>query len=374
MRIAHVINALRVGGAEKLVITFAGEMRRRGIDFTIITLRQNDPEMLKQAAAEGARIAQFSHRKLFAPGRFKKLVDFLRAEKFDILHTHLTMANILGASAGYMVGIPVVTSLHNTTMHSQSQFLHTRLETWLLRNSVKRVLAVGWETANAHAERLKDKPILVLPNAVHTPPSLSSEERCAVRQELVNDPHAPLLIYVGRLVPQKGVRDLVTAFAVVNRSHPQARLIVAGVGPLEEELQTQIHTLGLKERARLLGPRRDVPRLLAASDLFVSAAHWEGLPVASLEAMAAGLPVVATAVGDLPRVVTPETGILTPPRAPERLAAAISALLESPEARTAAGAAAQIRIQLEFSARAWADRLLKMYSEVIREAKIDRHS
>ncbi len=368
MRIAHVINALRVGGAEKLLVTLAGELRRRGIDFTIITLRQSDPEMLALAAAEGARIAEFPHRKLWAPRRFYRLERYLRAERFSVLHTHLTMANILGAAAGRLAGTPVVTSLHNTTMRSQSLPLHHLAETWLLRTSVRRIIAVGWETARTQGARLKGRQMLVLPNAVPCPEPLTPDERRALRRELGGGaPEAPLLIFVGRLVPQKGLGDLLLAFAGVQRHHPAARLLVVGDGPLQGEVQAQAQSLGLGEQVRLLGLRGDVPRLLGACDLFVSAAHWEGLPVASLEAMAAGLPLAVTAVGDLPRVVTPETGALTPPHAPELLAEAINALLSAPARLAAAGAAAQQRARREFSAGAWAGRLLDLYDEVRQE-------
>lgn len=368
MRIAHVINALRVGGAEELLLTLAGELRRRGIDLTIITLRPSDPEMLAQAAGEGARVVAFPHRKLWAPGRFYRLQRFLRAERFSVLHTHLTMANILGTAAGRLAGTPVVTSLHNTTMRSQSMPLHSLAETWLLRTSVQRIIAVGWETARTHRARLNGKPLLVLPNAVSFPPPLSPAERSALRRELgCGNPEAPLLIFVGRLVPQKGLGDLLQAFAGVHQAHPAARLLLVGEGPLQEEVQAQVRSLGLGGQVSLLGLRSDVQRLLGACDLFVSAAHWEGLPVASLEAMAAGLPLAVTAVGDLPRVVTPETGALTPPQDPEALAEAINALLASPERRAAAGAAAQARVRREFSAEAWAGRLLDLYDEVRQE-------
>jgi glycosyltransferase involved in cell wall biosynthesis len=173
------------------------------------------------------------------------------------------------------------------------------------------------------------------------------------------------LLSVGRLEPQKGCFDLIESFALVHQKHPDARLVIAGSGSLESQVNSRINTLSLAQSVHMLGLRQDIPDLLAASDIFVSAAHWEGLPVASLEAMAAGLPLVVTSVGDLPRVVAPGTGLLVPPKDPVTLAASIVRLLEQPELRVELGAAARNHIERHYCANAWADRLLEVYAQTV---------
>jgi glycosyltransferase involved in cell wall biosynthesis len=185
-----------------------------------------------------------------------------------------------------------------------------------------------------------------------------------VRTELVGDDSRPLLISVGRLTPQKGGSDLLTAFAHVCETHPEAALIIVGDGSDLETLAEQIKALGLTNHAWLLGARSDVPRLLAASDLYVSASLFEGLPVAMLEAMAAGLPVAATDAGDVPLVVTPHAGVVVPRGEPMRLAQAFEQLLNNRKQLPEMGRAAREHVALHYSPAAWLDQLLTLYSEV----------
>lgn len=363
VRAAYMINALRVGGAEKLVVTFAQALQMRGDQLTIITLRENQTAVKSEAQAFGARVVEFSNRKVLSPRRLWQVYRFLDAENFDVLHTHLSMANIVGGICGGFAGIPVFTSLHNTTMATEDHPVYRPLETFLLRRASAQVIAVGWETAKAHQSRLGDKEIIVIPNAVPPNPGLTPQQRKALRIELAGDPQRALLIAVSRLEPQKGLHDLLRAFSILRRGHPEARLVIAGKGSLHNALQSDIQELGLTGKARLLGSRSDVPQLLAAADVYVSASHWEGLPVAVLEAMAAGLPVAATAVGDVPRVVVDGMGLLVPPHHPEQLAQALVQLLSNSAQAKAYGERARTHIESNYSMHAWADRLLDLYEK-----------
>jgi glycosyltransferase involved in cell wall biosynthesis len=294
------------------------------------------------------------------------LLRYLRRVKPDVIHTHLTMATILGAVTGTLAGVPVVTSLHNTTMRTSQKRMLSSLETFALRYLVKHVVAVGWGTAEAHRARLGGVPIEVIPNAVSIPQPSAPETRQATRSTLLGDPTPSVLLYVGRLEPQKGLFDLLDAFSQVLEVHPGTRLLIAGSGAIESQVRVRVKDLGLEKGVKMLGQRGDIPDLLAASDIFVSAAHWEGLPVASLEAMAAGLPIVVTAVGDLPRVVQPGTGLLVSPGDPGGFAACINQLLAQPELREEMGVAARNHIRCHYNAANWADRLLDVYAGVIR--------
>jgi glycosyltransferase involved in cell wall biosynthesis len=119
----------------------------------------------------------------------------------------------------------------------------------------------------------------------------------------------------------------------------------------------------LQHHVRLLGARNDVPQLLSASDVYVSASHWEGLPLTVLEAMAAGLPIVATGVGDVPRVVVAGTGVIVPPRDPSALAKALRNLLAEPERMRVMGQTAQAHIARHFNSTVWLDNLLAVYAQ-----------
>lgn len=165
--------------------------------------------------------------------------------------------------------------------------------------------------------------------------------RDRVRHELGLEPSAVVGITVANLRRQKDYPNLLRAAKMALEANPALTLLAVGQGPLADDIAALHAELGLGERFRLLGFRRDVHDLMAASDFFVIGSAHEGLPVAIMEAYAAGLPVVATAVGGVPDAVTPETGILVPPRDHERLAEAILALAADPARRATMAKAAR---------------------------------
>jgi glycosyltransferase involved in cell wall biosynthesis len=134
---------------------------------------------------------------------------------------------------------------------------------------------------------------------------------------------------------------------------------------MTDSIKQRIESLELSQSVVLTGERSDVSDLLASSDVYASSSHREGLPLAVLEAMMAGLPVVATSVGDIPSVVTKETGVIVPPHQPQELAAALDGLLQNPERRAAMGKAAQQRALNEYSVDAWIKRHEALYKEVL---------
>ena len=367
LRIAQMIDSIKIGGAEKLLVNFAVEARSRGLPLTVIGLKRlPDSPVEAELRSQQAQVVYFPAAGLLAPGRIWRIARFLRRERFDLLHTHLTYANILGVLTGALAGLPVIATLHSVSQEARHHHAgRDRLEAWALRFGARRVLAVGHSVAQAHQGRLGGKPIQVVPNAVPAPASLLPAERLALRQSLTNDPQRPLLIAVGRLAAPKGYTDLLQALNLVRAAHPEAALVIAGDGPLRTELQAQSEALGLSGSVTLLGARSDVPQLLAASDLFVSASHWEGLPLALLEAMMAGLPVVVTAVGENPLVLAQGAGRLVPPQQPVQLAAAILDLLNHPEERLRLGQQAHQHAASQYHTRPWFDRLLSLYQECL---------
>jgi len=365
MRIAQMIDSLNWGGAQKMQVFLAETLRPLGIDLTVISLRPTSnstiPDLLKEA---GAKVVIFPFMKLFTPGSFVELTRFLYQERFDLVHAHLTYSNIVGPLAGRLVGTPTIASLRSAG--TDPRYFHPRrmrVEAFVLRHVATRVMGNGWEVARVGEQR-SGRSVDVLPNAIDPIPPIPAEERLVLRREILGDPERLMVISVARLSLPKGFADLINAFDRVRRAHPQAALVIAGGGTLHEALKAQIEALGLQEHVYLLGVRNDVPHLLGAADVYVNSSHWEGLPVTVLEAMASGLPLVATTVGDTPNVVVPGTGLLVPPFQPQALADALCQLLGSAELRQQLGQAALAHIKNNYNRTAWRRNLLELYAKV----------
>jgi glycosyltransferase involved in cell wall biosynthesis len=170
------------------------------------------------------------------------------------------------------------------------------------------------------------------------------DDRAATRAELGLSPESTVLLSLGRLHPQKGQAELVRAAATIHAQRPDVRVLIAGDGPERGRLEALVTALGLEDVVALLGHRRDPSRLMDAADLFVFPSHLEGTPFAMLEAMAHGLPVVATAFEGVEEVVEDgQTGLLTQVGRPDELGAAIIAALADPHALERLGAAGRRR-------------------------------
>lgn len=367
MKVAQIIDSLKVGGAQKLQVTLAGAARSYDLEICVVSLSEDrDRALPRELQRLGVDVIEFPGTGVINPFRIRALAALLNAKRVDVIQTHLTSANIAGCAAGWIAGIPTVATLHSAGVDRKLVPLHRRfLESAVLRLAASRVIAVGRIVAEANRKRLLGKQIDVIHNAVATFPLLSEEERRKTRESLIGDPQRPLFISAGRLSRPKAYPDLLIAFQVVHRRYPNAVLAIAGDGMLKLELQRQIELLDLAQSVFILGLREDVPRLLAASDVYVSSSHWEGLPVAVLEAMAAGLPVIATAVGDLPEVVSSTIGVLVPPSRPAVLAQEMIGMLEDPIRRRRMGENARAHAIHYYSPDSWISRLYQLYSEVI---------
>jgi glycosyltransferase involved in cell wall biosynthesis len=367
MNVAHLIDTLSLGGAQKLLVTYAEAARQRGLPATALSLRSDrGAHFPAEIEAQGGRVMMFDFHRLVEPRKFLKLAGFLRRGHFDILHSHLIHANILAPLLGRLLNIPVVVTLHSINLKDGRYYKPAldRLEILSLRYGAHRVQAVGSAVAAAHRARLGGRPVTVIPNAFSPVPPLAPSKRSELRTQLMPDPRRRLLLAAGRLESPKAYPDLLAAFAIVRGLHPDVHLAIAGEGSLKDDLVGLVRSLGLEQSVSLLGFRSDVPDLLGAADMYVLSSHWEGLPIALLEAMAVGLPVAATAVGDIVNTVVEGTGCLVPPGHPDQLAAAIAGLLADPARARAMGERARAHVIETFGMERWMDRLLSMYEDM----------
>ena len=361
---AHVITRMIVGGAQETVLLAAAladrarfepvvvcgpqtgsegslhdEVRRRGVELVVL------PDLVRQVHPwHDARA-------------LRALTGLFAQRRIDVVHTNSSKAGILGRAAARRAGVPTV--VH--TVHG-----------WPFHDHQPRPVAAAWRFLERRMAPMTDRLVVVADAdrvkglaagvgvagqycTVHSSLELSRYDatrasRADVRQELDLPERAPVLGAVNRLSVQKDPLALLDAFALIRAALPEARLVVVGDGPLRGEMRRRISDLGLDEVVTMTGLRTDVPRLLQGMDVFVSASLWEGLPRTIIQAMATGLPVVATAADGVVDVVEDgRTGRLVPSRDPQALAAAALELLRSSDVAERVSRAAMVTVQ-EFDA------------------------
>ena len=363
----QLVDGLRVGGAERLVVQAAAGLAVRGADVTVVVLdgsqrHRGHLDDLREAGVAVRFLPALTRPALADPGRVGRLAQLLLELDADIVHSHLTYANILGGLAASRAGIPLVATLHNSNAPpGRRHRLLSRVEAKVLDRSASLVIGVGPTVVEANDARFGRVPLTELANPVALPDPVDRIRRDALRADLLAGSEGPLVLAIGRLSPQKAFGDLIAAAALALDRCPGLTVVIAGDGSLRAELEARIEGLGIGDRVRLLGLRSDIAELMAAADALVMTSHWEGLPLVLLEAMAADLPVLATEVGDVPSVLRGDTGeefgTLLPPARPDLLSEALVDLdARMPELRRRASAARR-RVEATASVEVWADRL-----------------
>lgn len=293
-----------------------------------------------------------------------RLWKILKGEKFDAVVTFTHDSNMLGLPLAKLAGIRARVGTHLGEIRGMSRW-RERMHTFLVNRGVIQTLVASSSRTknNAMEAGIDSARIKVIHNAI-MPFDVGGVDRGAVREKLGLRPGEIFLLAVGRLVYEKGHEFLVEAMSAVTRADGRAVAGICGEGPLREQLTRQIEALGLQEKVKLLGQWDDVPELLAAADVFVLPSRWEGLPMALLEAMMAGLPVVAARVEGVEDVVEPGVhGLLVPLESPAELARAILQLLGSPQERARMGKAARERVMTSYTT----DRMCEQYLQLIEQ-------
>lgn len=371
LHVAQIIDSLGIGGAERLIVTFAEAAKAKDLKVTVISLtddakyRPASPHTA-QLKALGVTVYSIDSHKLYELRPILRLLKIFRQERFDVVQTHLSHGDILGAFVGWLTGTPVVATLHNSNQRRIGHYV-IREFVWhfALRYWSHRVIAVGKLVKNVYQGILGASKIDLVLNAVKIEQPLLPFDRDALRREILGDSNRPLILCVGRLVEQKGLFVLINAFAGVLEKYPGAILALAGDGELRNSLKAEVKALGLVDSILFLGARNDIQRLLGAADVYVNASFWEGMSIALLEAMAAGLPIVATAVGEAPYLLAENRGVLIPPKDISAIKNGLCQILDNSAGATAMGAAVRNYAQEHCSPDMWLENLIKVYSKAM---------
>jgi glycosyltransferase involved in cell wall biosynthesis len=324
--------------------------------------------MLPRLAAAGLSPTHLGVRRLADPVGVARLVRQLRCTGADVVHAHLGYAATVVPLAAHLGGLPCVATLHHVPQDLRG------VERFKERPSVRVPARLGRLVLVSHVAHrefaLRHGPATNRWRVIHNGIDLTRYPHDPASRSHTARP--PTWLAVAALRPPKGHLDLLEAWARVVATHPGTRLLIAGDGPARATIESAVVGLGLARDVELLGSRDDIPLLLQQVDGVVSASHTEALPTALIEAAAAGLPVVATAVGGTVEVVLDgATGLLVPPHRPDRLAEAVSQLVGDPARGVDFGRVGRLHAEGVFAMQSWIDHLLDLYHEVIDRSAAD---
>ena len=326
IRVLQLITSLDRGGAENHLLALLSHADHEAFAIETAVLC-GEGELVAVFRQAGIPVHLLNARSRFDPWALGRLVGLLRDGRFDILHSHLFRADIYAglAVARFRERRPLLVS----TRHNDDRFFlnpFVGVAHYLVSAQQDLIIAISDHIARFTVARGVRHPARVR-RVYHglEPPVTRALEREGqrIRSELGIGSDAFLVGNVGRLALQKGQRHLIRAMPLLLERVPRAHAVIAGGGDLEDFLRDLAEEMGVAERVHVLGPRKDVPALMHAMDVFAMPSIWEGFGLVLLEAMAAGRPIVASRVATIPEVVVDgETGLLVPAGDPLALAEA----------------------------------------------------
>jgi glycosyltransferase involved in cell wall biosynthesis len=367
IRVHALIDSLTRGGAEMLLADMAAGAATADIRFSVGYLSDEDGSpaavRLRERGVEPVLVPVSG---LVKPSAFRDVRRHLAGVRPDLLHTHLGYSDAIGGAAARSLRIPTVSSIHLMAWESDlRERARLRLMAAVRRRCAARVITVSEAARRAFVEAGWDAPERV--TTIHS--GIAAEPRpgagAQVRASLGLGRDDTVVAMVSVVRPGKGHDVAIRAVEALSARYPALRLLIVGEGRARADVERLAAPLG--HRVVMTGHRDDFMEVLDAADLVVHPSSRDAFPTALLEAMAAGVPVVATAVGGIPEMIEPgRTGLLIEaPPGWQRLAEAIDSLLGEPKRLRQLGAAARDRFEREFTAERWAERLRAVYDEAI---------
>ncbi|MFY9113978.1 MAG: glycosyltransferase family 4 protein [Dethiobacteria bacterium] len=348
------------GGMQKHVEELLGHFRH---SYRLILVAPGGSSIAKTARRLAVDVFELPLTGKISPGRdlyaLKRLLTILRRERPRLLHVHGFKMSLWGRLAGRIMGIPVVVTVHNYPAYPIRGRILPRLFRTIENaqgNWAYRYIAVSKSLAEylLRNTTIDEKKIEVIHNGINTVPFeqawQANQPAAKTCLDFIKKEGTVLVGTVARLAPQKGIRHLIQAAAILSGRYPHLRFVIIGDGPMRSFLEILVQRLELKGKIFFTGHMENVPLLMSMLDIFVLPSYTEGLSLTILEAMAASRPVVASRTGGIPEIIIhDQTGKLVPPGDSYALAHAIEELLSDPDAAGKMAARGQARVKALFS-------------------------
>lgn len=376
LRVAYILTPITFGGLEKVSLNFLSNFDREQIDLHLIALVRPWEDL--PFLLEEARRLEIAHSTLpvavhprVDPVRIFRVIwalyRKLHQQRFDLLHTHGYFADICGVPVARLCRIPALSTCHGYIDTDRKLQLYNRLDRWALK-LCSRVIAVSDEIRDGLKKHgIDEHKINVVTNAVSVPPSTTQGNRDSrsFRHQQGISPQAFVFTFVGRLSEEKGLTYLLDAFSRLVQRAPHGRLVLVGDGPQRNLLEQRVAELDLQRQVTLTGFQTQISPWLSLTDCFVLPSLTEGTPMALLEAMAAGVPIIATRVGGVPDVITNGiNGLLVPCADVEALCNGMSQIIVHPELREKFSREARKTVESRYSVQPWCQKILQIYQDI----------
>lgn len=367
MKICQVIPNLLIGGGERVVVDLSKDLKRRGDDVLVVSLYEGHGTHLEQELrASGVSVEFLGKRRGPDPRMLFRIRRVISQFRPDVIHTHLyTLRYVWPAIAGTKGAV----RMH--TVHSVAEREVTPLGSVVQRLAFVfgrvQAVAISEEVARTVERRYGIKPTVIM-NGIDTEKfvPMSADARAAWRREHGLEQDAVLFVSVARLSPEKNIAGVLEAFSSLVPRCPRARLLVVGDGPLRDELDAGARRLGCWQQCKFLGRRSDVERIVGASDASVMFSLYEGGPLSVVEAMACGMPVIASDVGAVRDMISDgSSGIVIPKNDRDALRRAMEALYNDQLGRSRIGSAARARALRALSVTAMGGAYRDLYARRI---------
>jgi glycosyltransferase involved in cell wall biosynthesis len=370
MKILHIISSGGMYGAEAVILNLSRTLNESSHSSAlgVFSNSANPNLQLHEAAVkEGIESHLISCKGQIDRSVVTSIRELVSRTNADVVHAHGYKADIYTYFALRASRTPFVSTCHNWIDSNLLVSLYGRADRFVLRNYAA-VVAVSVEVKQTLLKAgVREDRIHLIKNGIDLRPFAHASP--SLRNGLPKD-NPPVVGFIGRLSSEKGADIFLQAAAIVIVELPSTKFVIVGEGPDLDKLESLIDRLKLRENVSMVGRRNDMPSVYASLDLMVSPSRTEGLPMAILEGMASGLPIVATPVGDVPTVVLDgRTGVLVPPEDVPLLASAIVTLLRNPAERERLGSAAKKLIEDEFSANQMTVDYLRVYERAVFQGK-----
>ncbi|UUX94279.1 glycosyltransferase [Aquabacterium sp. J223] len=343
IHVLQVVGNAIVGGMETYVQRLVRALPKDRFDVTVCCPHEG-PFSESLQGLPGVRILVMPMPDDPAWASISSTASYVRSQGVDVIHCHLNNAHLLGGLAGRLTGVPVLFTNHGRQLGSPDLEMHRLGQTHL---------GVVCQYSQLHALNLGVAPdrLHLIPNGVDCGVFQPRRVRDgALRRRFGIAPEATLIGFIGRLSWEKAPETFLRAMLLVHQTDPEARVVMCGTGPMAEQAAGFVRQFDMQDHVHLAGLQSDMAAVLAELDLVVSSSHTEAMPLALMEAMAAGLPVVGTRVGGVPELVQHGiTGYLAGPGDIDAIASCARALLRDPALRERFGGAARSRALQRFS-------------------------